>query len=156
MKYLIAICTIGFELSTRCVQANQTVAPLGLANQNGNAADDFLQTFGERSFLFSPSELSWIGPVQISGVSFRVDESELSMSAIIPRVEIRMSTSLRSPASMSTLYANTVGVDELLVYARDAVHISSVGGNSPNLFGIVFPFDQTFNYDPLMAASFSK
>lgn len=131
-------------------QTNQSVAPsgLGLETRNGNSTDNVFISPNERWQLFESSALPWATPVGISSVSFRVNDGGASLNTVIPRVEITMSTSSRTASSMSTIYSENVGPNELLVYAHDNVSLFSPGGPGPNPFQITFQFDKLFIYDP--------
>lgn len=149
---LILASTFGWSAT------NQSIIPIGLETRNGNAADNiwFQDTTNDRWQLFASSALPWSGSVSITGLSFRVDEGQAAMNTVVPRVEIRISTSPQTPATMSTLYSVNVGPDEALVFAHDNVAISSPGGAGPNAFGISFQFDQPFVYNPAAGSLFFR
>jgi hypothetical protein len=147
LKLLILFFWI-FELCCLHATANQRVAPLGLDSQNGTSADGILEANGERVQLFAPAALSWNSPVAISSLAFRVDDGLTSFSAVIPHIEIRMSTSSRSPATMAIDYASNVGSDEKLMFSADDVALASPGGAGPNAFGLQLQFSEPFFYNP--------
>src|SRR4051812_16652854 len=110
---LLQIC--GF-----CATTNQTVLPLGLESQEGSTRDSVLKGGpAERNIVISSGALplSWQGPVIITGLAFRVDsESTFSFNAIVPRLEIRLSTTEKTPATMGSLYSQNAGPDSILAF----------------------------------------
>lgn len=148
--FYITILAVAFEVCS-FGQTNRSIAPggLGLEVRNGNTGDDILRSSaGERSQLFASTVLPWSEPVAISAMSFRLENDVPAASVIIPRIEIRLSTSIRSPDNMSMLYADNVGGDEKLVFGQNDVVLASAGGPGPNPFDLTFRFAQPFLYNP--------
>jgi hypothetical protein len=147
---LIAVAT---ALST-CASAetNTTVSPQGFALQNGNSANAlFSGLVPEFQQLFRASHLAsdFNGPVAITDIRFRLNEGAFSsMDTVVPRVEIRLSTTAVAPENMSVSYTANRGVDERTVYLRSNVTLSSPGGQAINPFDVEFRLETPFVYDP--------
>lgn len=133
-------------------QTNKTVFPPGLENQNGNAGDStFSGGVPQYQELFRASALAttWQTPVKITSVAFRVAEGgNQSFDAVVPRVEIRFSTTLRPPEEMSTIYSINKGADEKTVFNHSNVRIMATGDQPVNPFEVRFSFAEPFVYDP--------
>jgi hypothetical protein len=128
-----------------------TVVPFGFENENGNSNDGIFESGGTFQELFRASYLAtqWQTPVALTEVAFRVSEGvPLSLQATVPRLEIRFSTSSRSPENMSLFYSANRGVDETTVFLHDNVPLSGTAGQPINPFDIRVTFDRPFVYDP--------
>jgi hypothetical protein len=140
---------ICFTASALAQGTTETVVPFGFENQSGNGSDSLLDFPGQTQELFRASYLAnaWDTPVAISGIAFRV-AGALSMSATIPQVEIRFSTSSQTPETMSTFYAANKGADETTVFLHNNVSLFGTAGQQVNPFDLRFQFDRPFIYDP--------
>lgn len=136
---IAAVQTIG--------QTNRTVVPAGFENQAGNTSDSILFTQSQIQQLFRASALQWDGPVQITGVAFRVTDGTSSFSAVVPRIEIYMSTSALAPERLTPNYFSNRGPDETAVFLRDNVFLIGRAGQNVNPFDLRVTFDQPFTYD---------
>jgi hypothetical protein len=150
MKRFILLTALVFEFSALAQGTTQTVVPFGLENQNGNTVDESLSHGSLLQELFRGSylETTWRTPILITGIAFRAKGVGPSYSAVVPRVEIRLSTSTYDPANMSLFYAVNKGADETTVYLHDNVALFAPSGSSPNPFDLKFAFDRPFVYDP--------
>ncbi len=83
-------------------------------------------------------------------LAIRLDETDRSsFEAVIPDLEIRMSTSPASSANISHYFSKNVGPDETVVFPRSEVHVVGQGSASgPNQFQVIFPLAHPFLYDP--------
>lgn len=82
----------------------------------------------------------------IDQLLFRVDDGDGSFGPTNFDIEIRLSHTTATPATMSTTFANNIGGDETLVL--DAViSLSGTGGTGPNPFDIVVDIDDLFVYN---------
>jgi hypothetical protein len=149
MKQLLPAILLAFALNANAQTTNRTVVPLGLENQNGNSNDGIIESGGQFQELFRSSYLQaqWQTPVQITGMAFRVDGA-LSSDTVIPRVEIRLSTSLRSREDMSLIYSANRGGDETTVFLHDNFRLFGSAVRPVSPFDLRFEFDQPFIYDP--------
>jgi hypothetical protein len=133
-------------------QTNKTVVPFGFENQNGNSVDSpFNSTALEYQELFRGSLLAtvWQAPVVITGFAFRVEAgSNSSFDAVFPQIEIRFSTSSRTPEQMAQSYFSNRGVDEKIVYLKENVRVFATGNQPVNPFEISFKFESPFTYNP--------
>jgi hypothetical protein len=88
--------------------------------------------------------------IQIIGMRFRVNGPGIgSFSAVIPTIEIRLSTSTRNPAQMSANFVENVGLDETVVLAEGPLQLSGQAvGAAPQPFNVEVRFEQSFWYDP--------
>jgi hypothetical protein len=147
MKGVIAICA--FAVSANVFpQTNTTVVPFGFENQGGNSPSGIFFV-SETQELFGGSYLSssWSTPVEITGMAFRV-RGAASFDAVIPSIQIRASTTLTTPQTLSPAYSLNRGSDEQLLYSHSSVTLFGAAGQAVNPFDIKFLFDQPFVYDP--------
>ena len=133
-------------------QTNTTVLPPGFENENGNiqhATFSGLVPAYQEIFRNSSVASEWDTPVKITGVAFRVgDGATSSFDAVIPRIEIRLSTTPNAPELMSRFYDANKGADERTVFLRNNVSIFAAAGQEVNPFDVKFQFDTPFVYDP--------
>jgi hypothetical protein len=148
---LRGLAALFLQVSAFAATTNQAVLPLGLENSEGSTADSVFGGALERNVLISSGALptAWSTPVKITAISFRTDGGHtFSFNAVVPRVEIRFSSSSKSPASMGPLFSDNAGPDALLAFAHDNVPLMSANGPGPNPFGLLFMLDQPFIYNP--------
>jgi hypothetical protein len=128
-------------------QTNRTVLPPGFENQPGGAYDPLFISSQEFQQIFRASA-TFSGPVEITGIAFRVGSNlGSSFSAVIPRVEIRLSTSSRAPEAMTTSWASNRGSDETIVFSQNNVAFSGAGDQSINPFALRLIFSTPFLYN---------
>ena len=84
-----------------------------------------------------------VGGIWISNIAFRVDAQGPGWQGTYSSVQIRLSTTQVQPTSLSPVFANNVGSDEMTVFAG-----SWNGLASPDTFGLRFDFSQGFFYNP--------
>lgn len=91
--YLIFALWLVFSVLSGAAQTNRTVLPPGFATQNGDLADPVFEMPFEFQQIYRSSSVSatWQTPVRITEIAFRMNEASSSFSAVIPRVEIRLS-----------------------------------------------------------------
>jgi hypothetical protein len=128
----------------------QTVLPAGFANTAGNDYDSTLDNGGEIQQLFRGTTLqaTWATPVRITAISFRVGNGAGSFNTVASSLDIRLSTSSRTPEQMSPAYAVNRGADEVQVFSHSNVALTGSGNQNLNPFDIQFTLDQPFIYDP--------
>jgi hypothetical protein len=94
------------------------------------------------------------GPILITGIAFRLDESDLfgqAFTTTLPNVRIDLSTTAANPDALSTTLANNVGADDTIVFGPGAVTLSSTRSGpaaGPQPFDILINFGTPFRYDP--------
>lgn len=129
----------------------QVVVPGGLANVGGNSssADLFLNGPARMVQVYSASEFSLAAPaVRIDAISFRLDENTgQSFVGLWPSVAIVLSTTTRSPDSLSPVFDDNAGTDNTFVFGGP---LGIVANNAPGVrpFQIRIPFSTPFLYDP--------
>jgi hypothetical protein len=139
---IISILGIG----TAAAATNSLVVPPELANAfgGGNAVVyDETQVVYPAS-LFGQAEASQI---YIHGVAFRGEESLASTEAVLPSLEIYLST-FRGPFSgIYPFPGGNRGADRTLLFSAQNLRISAPKPASPSDFGISFTFEKPFLYD---------
>jgi hypothetical protein len=154
IKLVAGLVTLFFQIGGFCATTNQSVVPVGLENVEGSTRDSFFKqgSPAERNVLISTAALppSWTTALLITGISFRVDQQPFATAfdAVVPRIEMRFSTSSKTVDTMGATYAQNAGPDSVLVFAHDSFRLFSGGGAGPNPFGLEFKLDQPFHYDP--------
>jgi hypothetical protein len=88
--------------------------------------------------------------INITGIRFRMNGiASGSFDVVVPKIEIRLSTSPNDSAGLSTIFSNNVGPDLLVVYPEASLRLQGQGlGQSPNPFNVEIRFEQSFWYDP--------
>lgn len=132
-------------------QTNRTVFPAEFANTPGNIQEDVFGSATDYQELFRASSLAekWSTPVQITAIAFRVGEGGPDQfNAVVPHLEVRMSTTSRAPEQMARDYASNKGADEKIVFNKNNVRILATGNQAINPFEVRFEFDEPFIYDP--------
>jgi hypothetical protein len=102
--------------------------------------------------LYDASQFAALsGPVLISGAVLRPDASQMGPgSQTFADIEIFLSTTSRSAATLSPTFADNLGSDNALVFSGPLT-ISTAdlpGSGGTKQFDIVFPFTTPFFYDP--------
>jgi hypothetical protein len=103
--------------------------------------------------VFAASEFSALsGPEFIRELALRPDAGNGSaFDHVLPDVQINLSTTSATPATLSATYADNVGADDTVVVSRGPLALSSdvVGPEEgPKAFDIVIPLETPFLYDP--------
>jgi hypothetical protein len=82
----------------------------------------------------------------ISGLYFRADERALPSpgSLFFSDLEFRLSTTMRMPDGLSTLFSENIGPDETTVFGRGSITLNW----SQGAFVTHFPFERPFLYSP--------
>ena len=88
------------------------------------------------------------GPISIESVAYRLDQGATSTSASFTDVQVRLSTAVTTPDTISTTLADNVGSDVTTVFSGPLTLSSPGGVGSPSAFDLVIPFSTPFVYDP--------
>ena len=150
-----ALSTTAFVLlccaSPIALAQTSVVVPNAQAAAEGNSNNDAPIVGAQRyQQVYASSQFS--GPIQITEIRFRPDAfSGNPFSTTLSDIQINLSTTAAAPDGLSTTYANNVGADDTIVYARGPLSISSsdtgpVGG--PKDFDIIITLTTPFNYNP--------
>jgi hypothetical protein len=135
-------------------RADGIVVPNTLATVEGN--DNNFGPFFNNSVryqqVFSASQFpSSTGPLMITQIAFRPDGSVTDPSLIIrfDSVQIDLSTTSRTPSTLSTLFASNVGADDTTVFNSFVFVNAPVTGppGGPKDFTVSFAL-KPFIYDP--------
>ena len=135
-------------------RANAIVVPNTLTTVEGN--DNNFGPFFNNSVryqqVYSASQFpSSTGPLMITQIAFRPDGSVTDPSLIIrfDSVRIDLSTTSRTPSTLSTLFASNVGTDDITVYNSFVFVNALVTGppGGPKDFTVAFNLNP-FIYDP--------
>jgi hypothetical protein len=93
------------------------------------------------------------GPALITQLLFRPDAVfGFAFSSTLPDIQIDLSETHAAPDAMSTTFANNVGADDTVVYARGSLSLSSADtgpAGGPKNFDIVINLTTPFLYNPL-------
>jgi hypothetical protein len=87
------------------------------------------------------------GPELVTQIAFRVSNDIFgnAFSSTLPSIQINLSTSSKTPLTLSGTFANNVGADDKVVF-NGALSLSSKG--DPNVFDVVIDLTTPFLYDP--------
>lgn len=86
-------------------------------------------------------------PILIDSISFRLDGTQAPVSTTLPSITFSLSTTAKSPGSLSPTFSENLGGDTLVVYSGPLA-INSPGGSVPNPFDITVTLSTPFLYDP--------
>ena len=128
------------------------VVPNGLENTDGNLNDNgrlfeqgdpahWQQDY--RADQFGAAK----GPLLIKEIRFRIDADPLKgrpFDAVLPGVEISLSTTHVAPSAMSVFFAQNIGPDEKVVFPQGPLHLQSQGQGFDVVIGLLNPY----LYDP--------
>jgi len=150
-EYLLLIL-LALTCFTLPAYADSVVVPS--AFQATEASSGQFSTLGSAArtlqFAYDSSQLGSLtaGSV-ITGLSFRLDGGMASNPSLsYSSYDIRLSTSLNNPGSLSSTFANNVGADVVLVRSGPLTFAagSFPGGVTPNAFGPVIAFTTLYPY----------
>jgi hypothetical protein len=132
------------------------IVPNSLATVEGNENNCFPFGFCEGNGtmryqqVYASSQFS--GPILIGQILFRPDATfGGGFSALLPDIQIDMSTTREAADALSTTFADNVGPDDTIVYARGALPLfSSFTGPAagPKTFDITINLTTPFLYNP--------
>lgn len=130
----------------------ELVVPGSLENVEGNQSNAFPFNRGisyRYQQVYSASEFNPSDPVLITEIRFRPDfNAGSSFSAILPDVQVNMSTTTTAPDALSSTYAENIGPDDTVVSSGPLPLSSDTTGAGPFDFDIVIPLSTPFLYDP--------
>ncbi len=106
----------------------------------------YQQVYGASEFLPFGNSLTF------TEIRFRLgDPTQLGFSGDIDDIQLNLSTTAANPDGLSTTFANNVGADDTVVFARGTLPLSSAGvGSDPQPFDIVISLTTPFTYDPTL------
>jgi len=154
LQGLFAASSLLMLLCAPLARADVVVVPNTLAAMEGN--DNNFGPFFNNSVryqqVYSASQFpSSTGPLMITQIAFRPDGSVTDPSLIIrfDSVRIDLSTTSRTPSTLSTLFANNVGADDVMVFNSFEFVNAPVTGppGGPKDFTVTFGLNP-FIYDP--------
>ena len=154
IKGFFAASSLLVLLCAPLARADGIVVPNTLATVEGN--DNNFGPFFNNSVryqqVFSASQFpSSTGPLMITQIAFRPDGSVTDPSLIIrfDSVQIDLSTTSRTPSTLSTLFASNVGADDTTVFNSFVFVNAPVTGpaGGPKDFTVAFAL-KPFIYDP--------
>jgi hypothetical protein len=154
VKRFFAASSLLLLLCAPLARADGIVVPNTLATVEGN--DNNFGPFFNNSVryqqVFSASQFpSSTGPLMITQIAFRPDGSVADPSLIIrfDSVQIDLSTTSRTPSTLSTLFASNVGADDTTVFNSFVFVNAPVTGppGGPKDFTVSFAL-KPFIYDP--------
>jgi hypothetical protein len=136
-------------------QAQVIVTPNALATTEGNHLGQIAPASPVRFMqLIDSSEFSSLpGPVLITSFAFRPDASQPGPASFVSQSnQIFLSTTSRTAATLSPVFADNIGPDQTLALVLGATDIFSTanlsGPGNTRQFDIRFPLTTPFRYDP--------
>jgi hypothetical protein len=160
-RIALAVAVLGLLVGgVERARAGLVVVPNDLAGVEGDSNNGFpfnLSLFGDSSMryqqVYDSSQFSSLGgPVMINQIIFRPDaQTGAAFSSTLPSIQIDLSTTSSTPASLSTTFANNVGADDKVVFGAGPLSLSSafIGpSGGPKNFDIIINLATPFLYDP--------
>lgn len=153
MKRIVQITAWLLCVSTALAQGTFRVVPPGLANVEGNSSSSDLFTTSSRQMVqvYSASEfgLSPGSSGLVTSVAFRLDGATAqSYSAFWPSATVYLSTTTRSPDSLSPVISDNVGADAMQVFGGTFLIRATNVSLFPRFFEVQMPLNTPFWYDP--------
>jgi hypothetical protein len=139
-----------FAACTAWAQGTTVFVPGGLANVEGNSSSaDLFNTSGSIfQQVYSASEFGFAPASRIDGMSFRLDGgSGQSFVGFWPNTAFILSTTARSPDSLSPVYGDNAGSDSVEVFGGP-LGILATNSSPVRPFEINVRFTTPFLYDP--------
>jgi len=144
---LITLCSLGLILTTR----GATVwSPYNGGGGSGGSVFPFVPTPDvapsvRYQQVYGAADFNRVGgPFLITQIRFAGGSGSSAIDANLPNVRIELSTTTRKPDGLSTVFAENVGADNLVVYAGP-LHFYDRGIQR---FDIRIPLQTPFRYDP--------
>lgn len=82
----------------------------------------------------------------ITGIAFRANEPFFGYT--LSNIQVSFSTTLKSPDSLSPVFSENVGLDDLIVLGPGALNIPGAFPSSPTYWDVVVPLASPFYYQP--------
>ncbi len=128
------------------------VAPNGNAAVEGNDANSFpFNNFEGRYQQAYGADQFDNGLLSITEIAFRTDAGAAAQDwASLLTFTVSLSTSVNPVGSLSTVFADNIGLDETLVFtaAGEVYNGTNAGAPGPNAFDLILTLDTPFLYDP--------
>ena len=156
LSFCVALCFIA--LSSSSALEPTIVVPNSAANTEGDASNVFPFGIGNLPSqryqqLYAASQFTSIGSGGfITQIIFRPDASDgAAFTSTLPDMQIDLSTTPVVDDALSMTFADNVGLDDTVVFARGSLPLSSASsGGAPKDFDIVINLTTPFFYDPGM------
>jgi len=154
MKRMVQWFAFLVSACAACAQGTlQVVVPSGHANVEGNSASAslFNTNFSRMLQVYSASEFGFLAGSTgvISSMAFRFDGATAqSFNGGWPYLAVGLSTTTRSPDSLSPVYNDNIGADLQTVFSNPLLIRATNPGVSPRMFEVLIQFSTPFYYDP--------
>lgn len=146
LQFLFVLASAGMAWAQ-----TQIVVPGGLENTEGNSSSgDLFGTFTARiQQVYSAFEFASLSaPIaRIDAVSFRLDAASLQTFIGARTFSMFLSTTMRSPENLSTVFDDNTGSDVALVFGRPIL-FRTTGSGEPRPFEVRIPLTSPFYYEP--------
>jgi hypothetical protein len=150
-KYLFLI-SIGQTLTSPLSCAGSLVVPSEFDAKNGSVGLGHLSIGVEYQHIFLSDNFPKESPILITAVAFRVDDESAfgaSYDAVVPRIQVKMSTFFKPLTEASRVYNNNRGGDEATVLDVQNLHLTGrYTRNTVNPFDLRVEFKTPFIFDP--------
>jgi len=146
-----AACSIMSGLQADSSAAS-LVVPAESANQDLAGASGSLNAANLRLQEAYASSYFPSGPIHITEIRFRRDITQAAFTAVVPSIQIDLSTTQSQPDGLLGLFDANVGSDDTVVYSG-SLSVTSTGtgvDGGPNPFDIVVPLQKVFLYNPAL------
>jgi len=164
MRNLIsgAVAALALLMAGESSRGASVVAPLGKLNLEGNGHNYYPYDIGATGGAgdsqryqqaYEASDFASVsGPVLITQIAFRPDAFiGRAFSMTLPDIQINLSTITLGADGLSLVFANNLGLDDTIVFARGPLSLSSTftgPAGGPMDFDVVITLTTPFYYDP--------
>jgi len=146
----VATCLLLFGFALSQVNAQPVVVPNANEFVEGNSSNNF--PFNSTSFtmryqqIYESTQFSECG--NIVQVNFRFTEGVLGDSITYPDILIQLSTTNVTPATLSTTFADNIGLNVITVYEGELSFAAQTCDSGPCPFENTITLQTPFNYNP--------
>jgi len=146
-----------------CCAQGSVLVPGNLANTEGNLNSISALSLGAAFFspyitgrfqeIFDANQFSVFGTGQtITQVAFRGNSGNVPNGglAILDNIEVRLSTSSKTPQTLSSTYADNANADATLVYSGAITFLRAYDAGTPRSFNYIIPLQAGFVYNPAL------
>lgn len=162
---LFRIQTLVLAAASVCVSSVQgsVLVPGNLANTEGNLNTISALSLGAGFFapyitgrfqeVFDASQFSVFGTGQtITQVAFRGDKDNVPNGgrSSLDDIEVRLSTSSKTPQTLSSTYVDNANADAVLVYSGAITFLRGYDAGTPRSFNYIIPLQAGFVYNPAL------
>jgi hypothetical protein len=149
-KHSLLIALLALLAASPRSNANVLVVGVGGAGNNipFNLSDSFISSSRYQQFYDASQFGPMAGGAWITGIALRVQSPTPAFSSVLPDIQLDLSTSPKTLSTLSRTYASNVGADDITVFTRGPLTLSSLGSTGAEPTFVPIEFAHPFFYNP--------